>query len=135
VRGDDAHAAAVYASCFEGSLGASSMRAELSLHGVEGARAADWAAFLGRVLPLCAAGLSSLNLSRNQALSVDVGWFGKHCPHLEALFLNGTGLRGDAAGFKALPRLRRLDVADCPALTGDPAALPKALGHGLIVNC
>jgi hypothetical protein len=54
---------------------------------------------------------------------------------LEVLLLNGTGVKGDVSSFAGLQRLVRLDVADCPALSGDPQTLRAFLGDAFTVNC
>jgi len=116
-------------------MGPGSGRAELSLHSLHAARPHQWEAFVGHVLPLTAAALVSLNLSNNPSLRLDVSWVVRHCPRLELCFLNGTGLRGDVAEFRELRRsLARLDVADCPALSGDPKALVAALGPAFVLH-
>ena len=93
-----------------------------------------WADFLARSLPHCGATLRVLNLGRNTTLAAPVEYFPRHCPQVELLFLNGTGLKGDAAGFAGARHLVRLDVADCPALTGDPGLLQASFGPAFTVN-
>ena len=53
---------------------------------------------------------------------------------LKILLLNGTGLKGDVSGFTGLHHLTRLDVADCPALIGDPHTLYSMFGEDITVN-